>query len=199
MANGAGIDTILENAANNPENAEFSYKLADGSTHKTFPLTTENEAPAELQAEVDQNGGKASLASIAFHSVDSAPTVAAYEAAFKAGKPASADSIQQMRGFFLLQDNSLVLVKVEAVEAPAVLPYEQAREKALAKKTDDVPEITDDTGLVLYMEECLPEGQHVGICPGNPGNLKVTKPEDLRILLSILHTEEEASQSGDLC
>lgn len=71
-------------------------------------------------------------------------------------------------------------------------------ENALSKEAVQVPEITDDTGLVLYMEECLQEGQHVGICPGNPGNLKVTKPEDLRILLSILHKEEEASESGDL-
>ncbi len=71
-------------------------------------------------------------------------------------------------------------------------------ENALSKEAADVPEITDDTGLVLYMEECLPEGQQVGICPGNPGNLKVTNPEDLRILLSILQSEEEASQTGDL-
>ena len=71
-------------------------------------------------------------------------------------------------------------------------------ENALSKEAAQVPEITDDTGLVLYMEECLPEGQRIGICPGNPGNLKVTKPEDLRILLSILQKEEEASESGDL-
>lgn len=71
-------------------------------------------------------------------------------------------------------------------------------ENALSKEAAQVPEITDDTGIVLYMEECLPEGQRIGICPGNPGNLKVTKPEDLRILLSILQKEEEASESGDL-
>ncbi len=137
MANGAGIDTILENAANNPENAEFSYLLADGSTHKTLPLTTESAAPAELLAEVDQNGRKASLASIAFRSVEGAPTVAAYEAAAANGQLATTDSIRQMRGFFLMPDNSLVLLKVEAVEPPAVLPYEQAREQALADLKDE--------------------------------------------------------------
>lgn len=153
MANGAGIDTILENAANNPENAEFSYKLADGSTHKTLPLTTVGAAPAELQVEVDQNGGKVSLASIAFNSVESAPTVAAYEEASKAGKSAATDSIQQMRGFFLQPDNSLVLVKVEAVEPPAVLPYEQAREKALS----DLKSERTDNALALAAEKLYKE------------------------------------------
>lgn len=72
-------------------------------------------------------------------------------------------------------------------------------EDALQRKTENLPEITDDTGLVLYMEEQIPVGQQVRICKGNAGNLKVTKPDDLRILLSILPQEEGGSQTGDLC
>ena len=41
MANGGGLDNILENATNNPEYAAFSYKQADGSSHITLPLCTE--------------------------------------------------------------------------------------------------------------------------------------------------------------
>ncbi len=72
-------------------------------------------------------------------------------------------------------------------------------EDALQRKAENLPDITDDTGLVLYMEEKMPTGQQVRICKGNAGNLKVTKPDDLRILLSILPQEEGGSQTGDLC
>lgn len=72
-------------------------------------------------------------------------------------------------------------------------------EEAISRGEDNLPDITDDTGLILYMEERLQLGQQVRICKGNAGNLKVTKPEDLRILLSILPQEEGGSQTGDLC
>ena len=132
MANGAGIDTILENAAANPENAEFTYKNADGSTHITLPLSTLAQVPAELRAEVDHNGKRTSLAEIAFNEIECATTLAAYEEAVKNNNGDKLSTIQQMRGFFLTDDNKLLLIKVEAVEAPAVLPFEQAREKALS-------------------------------------------------------------------
>ncbi len=71
--------------------------------------------------------------------------------------------------------------------------------KAIGRGEPDLPEITDDGGLVLYQASCVQNGQTVRICSGNAGNLKVTKPEDLRILLSILQAEEGGSQAGDLC
>lgn len=132
MANGAGIDTILENAAANPENAEFTYKNADGSAHITLPLSTLAQVPAELRAEVDHNGKRTSLAEIAFNEIECATTLAAYEEAVKNNNGDKISTIQQMRGFFLTDDNKLLLIKVEAVEAPSVLPFEQAREKALS-------------------------------------------------------------------
>ncbi|MBQ3218075.1 MAG: SurA N-terminal domain-containing protein [Akkermansia sp.] len=153
MANGSGIDTILENAANNPENAEFSYKLADGSTHITLPLCTEAAPPAELLAEVDYKGQNTTLATIAFNEVDSAPTVAAYEQACQDNKLANQQAIQQMRGFFLNRDNKLVLIKVEAIETPTTLPYEQAKDKALA----DMKTERADNALALAAEKLYKE------------------------------------------
>ncbi len=153
MANGAGIDTILENAANNPENAEFTYKQADGSTHITLPLCTEAEAPAELQAEVDYKGSNTTLATISFNEVDTAPAVAAYEKAANENKLDSQQSIQQIRGFFLNRENKLVLIKVEAIEPPATLPYEQAKDKALA----DMKAERADNALVLAAEKLYKE------------------------------------------
>lgn len=153
MANGAGLDNVLENAANNPENAEFTYKQADGSTHVTLPLCTEAEAPAELQAEVDHNGKSTSLASIAFNEIEAATTVAAYEAALKNNTLDSIANIQQLRGFFLTRDNKLMLIKVEAVETPTVLPYEQAKDKALA----DLNTERSDNALTLAAEKLYKE------------------------------------------
>lgn len=62
---------------------------------------------------------------------------------------------------------------------------------SIDNKAEGLPEITDDAGLVLYMEQQNPCGQQIRICKGNPGNLKVTNPEDLRILLSILPQGED--------
>lgn len=64
-------------------------------------------------------------------------------------------------------------------------------QSAIDDGQEGLPEITDDAGLVVFMEERMPCGQKVRICKGNPGNLKVTKPEDLRILLSILPQGED--------
>lgn len=58
--------------------------------------------------------------------------------------------------------------------------------QAALETGEPLPEITDDAGLVLFAEQREPTGQRVRICRGNGANLKVTKPEDLHILLSIL-------------
>jgi len=162
MANGSGLDTLLENAAANPENAEFSYKNEDGSTHVTFPLCTETEAPAELQAEIDHNGKSSSLAALAFNDIETAATVSAYEQASKNGTIDSLNSIQQMRGFFLTRDNKVVLIRVEAIEPPAELPYEQARDMALndlkTERADNALNLAAEA-LFKEMSEALTAGE----------------------------------------
>ncbi len=153
MANGVGIDNILENTANNPEHFEFTYKNEDGSTHTTLPLSTAANAPALLQTEVAHNGKNTTLAAIAFNDVDSASTVAAYEEAVKNGTADKLSNIQQYRGFYLTNDNKLILIKVEAIEQPSVLPYEQARAAALA----DLKQERADNALTLAAEKLYKE------------------------------------------
>ncbi len=131
-ANGQGLEHMLETAAEDPENAPFTYKTADGATHVTSALCTEAEAAPELQVTVDHNGESVPLSAIAFSEVQSAPTPAEFEAAQKAGTAEKLSSIKQVRGFFPTKDEKLVLMRVEAIEPPAVLPYEGARERALA-------------------------------------------------------------------
>ncbi|MBR2126140.1 MAG: SurA N-terminal domain-containing protein [Akkermansia sp.] len=153
IANGSGIDAILENAANNPENVEFTYKNEDGSTHTTLPLSTESGAGDALKAEVDHNGKSTTLAAIAFNDIEATTTVAAYEQAAKTGSTDKLGNIQQMRGFYPTRDSKVVLIKVEAIEQPAVLPFEQARESALA----DLKAERADNALALAAEKLYKE------------------------------------------
>lgn len=148
QANGKGLDAILEGAAANPENAEFTYLLADGSTHVTLPLCALSQLPAELNATVEHNGESTALGQVLFSEVETAPTVAEYEAA---GNTEKITSIRQIRGFFPTKDGKLVLARVEAIEAPMVLPYEQARDKALADlRAERAENAMTDTAKKLY-------------------------------------------------
>ncbi len=148
LANGQGFDQLLEAAAENPELAAFSYMTADSKSHITLPLSPLSALPAELQVEVDHNGETVSLGQAAF-TVESAPAVAEYEAATQAGTADSLVNIKQVRGFFPTKDGKLALVRVEAVDAPVVLPFEQAREQALA----DFRQERRDNALELRAKE----------------------------------------------
>ena len=153
QANGKGLDPMLEGAAANPENVPFTYLLADGKTHITLPLCTLGTIPAELQTLVDHNGESIELGKVLFNEVDSAPTVAEYEAAVAAGDAEKCTSIRQIRGFFPTKEGTLILARVEAIEAPSVLPYEQARDKALADlKAERNDSALADAAQKLYDE-----------------------------------------------
>ena len=132
LANGKGFDKLLAAAAENPENEAFSYLQENGSSHITFPLCTQADAPAELKAEVNHNGQRVSLAQIAFTEVDSAPAPTEYEAAAKAGNADNLAGITQVRGYFTADNGKLVFLRVEAIETPQVLAFETARESAKA-------------------------------------------------------------------
>lgn len=143
QANGQGFDHMLETAAENPENVPFTYKNEDGSTHVTFPLCGLSSLPEGLQQEVDHNGEAVQLGKVAFSEVQTAPSVAEYEAAVRDGREERLSSIKQVRGFFPTRDGRLALLRVEAIETPTVLPYEEARERALA----DLRQEKADTAL----------------------------------------------------
>lgn len=151
QANGKGIDSMLEGAAANPENAPFTYLTSEGKTHITLPICTLSALPTELQTLVDHNGESIELGKVLFNEVDSAPAVAEFEAAAAAADPEKHTSIRQIRGFFPTKEGTLVLARVEAIEVPMVLPFEEARDKALADlKAERNDTALADTAKKLY-------------------------------------------------
>lgn len=153
LSNGKGFDNLLATAAENPENEPFNYKNADGRSHITCALSTKAAAAPELQIQVTNNGKQVTLAEIAFSEVESAPAVAEYEAAEKAGKADDLATINQVRGGYATTDGKLVFLRVEAIETPQVLPFEQAREKALADlKQERADNALDIAAKKLYEE-----------------------------------------------
>lgn len=132
QANGQGLDKILADAAENAEYDPFTYLQADGSTHVTYPLSTQEQLKEELKDTVNYEGEESPLSQVAFSEISEAPTAEAYEAAAAAGNAEANLSIKQIRGFYNTADGKLKLVRIEAVEPPAVLPYEEAKERALA-------------------------------------------------------------------
>ena len=131
-ANGKGFDNLLATAAENPENEPFTYLNAEGKSHVTYALSTFADADAALQQQVEHNGKTATLAEIAFNEVENASTVADYEKAAAEGRTDDIASITQVRGYFPTADGKLLFLRVEAVEPAAELPFEAAREAALA-------------------------------------------------------------------
>lgn len=132
QANGRGLDELLQSAAQNPEFDSFTYKEKDGSTHRSYGPCSQEELSKLIADVVSHEGADSPLAHIAFDEVVDVPTPAAYDAAKAAGDAERALSIRHIRGFYTTKDNKLKLVRIDAVEPPAVLPYEQARDLARA-------------------------------------------------------------------
>ncbi len=153
QANGKGFDQKLAAAAENPENEVFTYLNAEGKSHTTYALCSLSGAPEGLQAQVEHNGNTVSLADIAFKEVDTAPTVAEFEAAQTAGTADDLATIRQVRGYFPTRDGKIAFLRVEAIEQPTVLPYEQAREAAAADlQAERVTNALADASNKLYEE-----------------------------------------------
>ncbi len=147
LANGRGFEDMLASAAENPELSPFTYLTPEGKSHVTLPLCALSALPEPLQAEV---GEGQTLGAAAFAVESSAcPSVQDYEAAVAAGKAESLVNIKQLRGFFSTKDGKLVLARVEAVERPVILSFEDARERALA----DLRQERKDNALALRAKE----------------------------------------------
>ncbi|HOT26849.1 MAG TPA: 2-C-methyl-D-erythritol 4-phosphate cytidylyltransferase [Candidatus Ozemobacteraceae bacterium] len=69
--------------------------------------------------------------------------------------------------------------KMFAMQTPQIFPVNLLRE-ALARARADGVDATDDAGLVRRL------GLPVYLAPGSPLNIKVTRPEDLLLLASVL-------------
>ena len=132
QANGKGFDAKLAAAAENPENEVFTYLNAEQKSHTTFDLCSLADAPEAMRTQVEHNGNTTTLADIAFTEIDTAPSVAEFEAAKAAGTDDELPTIRQVRGYFPTQDGKLAFIRVEAIEQPSVLPFEQAKEAATA-------------------------------------------------------------------
>lgn len=123
--NARGMDAVLEPSSKDEDFAHFSY------TKETFPLAEEDKLATPLQGKVDTGSNYVTLAAIAFD-VSKAPDVQTYEKACASNSLDEIVTLEQLRGFYPLEDGSLALVRVEAIQSPVVLPYEEARGAALA-------------------------------------------------------------------
>lgn len=151
QANGRGLDQLLVSASQNPEFDPFEFKNADGSTHCTYALSSRDELSKLVTDIVTYNGAETSLAEVAFEEIADAPSPADYDAAKAAGDPERSMSIRQIRGFYTTTDGKLKLIRIEAVEPPSVLPYEQARPLAQAElKVQMEEEALDQAAKKLY-------------------------------------------------
>ena len=153
QANGKGFDAKLAAAAENPENEPFTYLTAENKSHVTFPLCAFSDAPEAMKIQVEHNGNTTTLAEIAFNEVETAPSVAEFEAARTAGTDDELPTIRQVRGYFPTSDGKIAFLRVEAIEAPSVLAYEQAKEKAAADlQAERATNALADASAKLYEE-----------------------------------------------
>ncbi len=153
QANGKGFDAKLAAAAENPENEPFTYLTAENKSHTTFPLCAFSDAPEAMKIQVEHNGNTTTLADIAFNEVETAPSVAEFEAARTAGTDDELPTIRQVRGYFPTSDGKIAFLRVEAIEKPSVLAYEQAKEKAAADlQAERATNALADSSAKLYEE-----------------------------------------------
>ena len=153
QANGKGFDAKLAAAAENPENEAFTYLNSENRSHITTALGTRDAAPAELLVQVEHNGNTTTLADIAFNEVEAAPTVAEFEAARNEGKDDDLATIRQVRGYFPTHDGKIAFIRVEAIEEPTVLSFEEAKSAAAADlQSERVANALTDASNKLYEE-----------------------------------------------
>ncbi len=151
QANGKGFDAKLAAAAENPENEPFTYLTAESRSHNTFALCTLKDAPEAMRVQVEHNGNTTTLAEIAFKEVEAAPAVAEFEAAQAAGTEDDLATIRQVRGYFPTSNGKIAFIRVEAIEQPSVLSYEQAKDAAAADlQTERVANALTDASNRLY-------------------------------------------------
>ena len=203
-SNAKGMDGMLEPASKDEDFVPFTYEKT------TFGLASQKDLPTPLQAMVDTGREMTPLGGIAFE-VAKAPTVEAYEKDKAAGLLDERVTLEQLRGFYPLKDGSQALVRVEAILAPEVLPYEQARARALAdlkeqmtdkalKETADdlharMTEAAAGEGLAKAFE--LAEAAGAEVAPYGPVQLGTqdTLPEGLNVgLLATVKTGAIAPQ-----
>ena len=127
QSNSGDIDAMIETAAQNPENAPFTYKCPAGKSHVQIPAYSKASIPAELSTLISTKNGDIPLGEVVFD-VLGAPSMESYNKS----TAAQMTNIQQLRGFYPNEKGDLLLIRVDAVNAPETLPYEQAEQAAKA-------------------------------------------------------------------
>ena len=131
QSGGPGFEEILQEASENPE-APFSFRSADGKAGVSYELCTLEDAPEGLKLQVRDKNTTKSLAEIAFADTGDAPTPAALEELRKGGKEDASRKVRQYSEPLATLDNKIVVVRADAIEPAAELPYELAKADALA-------------------------------------------------------------------
>lgn len=131
QSGGTGFEEILQEASENPE-APFSFRTADGKAGVSYELCTLEDAPEGLKLQVRDKNTTKSLAEIAFADTGDAPTPAALEELRKGGKEDASRKVRQYSEPLATLDNKIVVVRADAIEPAAELPYEEAKADALA-------------------------------------------------------------------
>jgi len=129
QSDGRGIADLIAIASENPENVLFSYKTADGKSHVTLPSSSINDLPELLLQGIESRDGSIPIGELAFE-VEGAPSLEDYKKALADNKPLESN-IKQIRGFYPTEQGSLLMICVEAIDAPKVLSFEMARKAAL--------------------------------------------------------------------
>ncbi len=124
-ANGRAVVKQLENASSHA-GSEFTF------TQETYPLAARDQMAAGLlTAIVGADKGIETMADAAF-TVEDAPAPAVYEQRKEAGNADSEIKPGQMRGVYNTKDGKYAILRVNTIEKPTELPYEQAKASALA-------------------------------------------------------------------
>lgn len=124
-ANGRAVVKQLENASTRT-GSEFIVK------EETYPLAARDQMAAGLATPiVGADQGIETIADAAF-TVEDAPAPAVYEQRKEAGKADSEIKAGQMRGVYSTKDGQYAIIRVNTIEKPTELPYEEARSSALA-------------------------------------------------------------------
>lgn len=145
MADGKGINDIIQGSADNPENEPFTFKS------ETFGLSTLAGAAEGLKLSVPFKGKDSTAAEIAFSEVKTATPYETYQAAAEKGTQADLLTINQIRGYYRTRDGKFIIICVNAVQEPVVMTYEQAKDQALAAlKKQKADSALSDTAQKLY-------------------------------------------------
>lgn len=123
-ANGRAVAKQLATASTKA-GSEFAVK------EETYPLAALDQMSAGLATSiVGADKGIETIADAAF-TVEDAPAPAVYEQRKEAGNADSEIKAGQMRGIYSTKDGKYAIVRVNTIEKPTELPYEEARASAL--------------------------------------------------------------------